>query len=173
MRVQHCQNQGCSSCSADSTVCELLRTMQGQVSGSQLAFTKQFTGQWLVTFALCWGREEKLMKYHTVLLSRSHHKERWQPLISSSLIGGSAVYSIDVVDSPHSDRLSVSFTEQPRCRPLSSRPTGGAGGWQWRRLLRTCCVRPCCLAGAPCSSCWRGRASTPTCAQVQSASISF
>lgn len=112
-----------------------------------------------------------LISYHTVLFSRSHRKERWQTLISSSLIGGSAVYSIDMLTHLILTVSLVSFTEQPRCRPLSSRPTGGAGGWQWRRLLRTCCVRPCCLAGAPCSSCWRGRASTPTCAQVQSASI--
>ena len=59
-----------------------------------------------------------------------------------------------------------SVAEQQRWRPLSSRPTGGAGGWQWRRWLKTCCVRRCCLAGARCSSCWRGRASTPICVQV-------
>lgn len=63
------------------------------------------------------------------------------------------------------------IAEQQPWRPLSSRPTGGAGGWRWQRSLRTCCARLCCLAGAPCSSCWRGKASTPTCAQVKPAAL--
>lgn len=64
-----------------------------------------------------------------------------------------------------------SITEWQRWRPLLSRPTGGAGGWRWRRWLKTCCVRLFCLAGAPSSSCWKEKASTPTCAQVRSVSV--
>ena len=44
------------------------------------------------------------------------------------------------------------------------RRSRAAGGWRWRRWWRTCCSRPCCWAGARCSSCSSRRASTPTCA---------
>lgn len=62
---------------------------------------------------------------------------------------------------------SVRPSEQQTWRPLLSRHTGGVGGWQWQRWLKTCCVRPCSWVGAPFWSCWRGKVSTPTCAQVQ------
>lgn len=68
---------------------------------------------------------------------------------------------------------TVLLAEQQWWRPLSSRPTGGAGGWQWRQLLKTCCVRLFCWAGALCWSCCKGKVSTPTCAQVTSVPLNL
>lgn len=69
--------------------------------------------------------------------------------------------------SSSSQASNVHILTQQRWLPRWPQPSPAAGGWRWRRSLKTCFSPPCCWAGVPCSSCSNLRASTRTCVKDQ------